>query len=392
MTTFVKITRVVFQKELREGLRDRRAFGSALLYGVFGPVVAAMALLALSRSGEVKGPLRVSVEGVDRAPSLVAFLVGEGVRLDPPPRDIPNAVRKGQVAVGLVITDRFARDFVEGRPASLRIVVDTASPASRSQGRRLQALLAQYAGRVASTRLLARGVSPAAVEPLRLSGVDVSTASSRAATALATLPMFLLLAAFVASMTLAIDATAGERERGSLEPLLLNPAPRHALAAGKCLAASTLAALGVLATLLVTLAVLASSALRDLELAFFFGPREASVLFALLLPIAFLAPAVQMAAALFAKSFKEAQSYLSLLLFVPMVPGFLIAFGGAPQNPSMRLLPLVGHQMLIAEVLRGESPRLPVAAVLTLGTLGLAALATMATGYLLSRERMVAGS
>ena len=163
-----------------------------------------------------------------------------------------------------------------------------------------------------------------------------------------------MVAAFVAGMNLAIDATAGERERASLRPLLLCPVPTRALALGKGLAAATFSGLGVLLTLAVTVVVLGAAPGAGARLSV--GLRDLPILLAILLPVAPLAGALQMLVATFCRSYKEAQTYLSLLLLLPMVPGFAVALYGVELTARASLVPILGQQMLLEAALEKLSP------------------------------------
>lgn len=386
----IRAVLAVFGKEVREALRDRRALASGLLYAVLGPLVTALALMAVGRATDPDANVAVTVSGSEHAPDLVAFLERERVTVERAPRTREVAVgERGGPRVWLTIPESYPLDFRAARPVTLQLTHDSARSGSRTALVRVRAVLLRFDQRTSALRLLARGVVPSAVRPLELDEVDVATAASRAAAALAMLPMFLLLAAFVGSLAPAIDATAGERERGSLEPLLAHPAPRLALAAGKGLASAVAAAVTVAATLGVTYAVLESPRIQELELAVGLTPRGAWELLAILLPLALLAPSLQMLVALFAKSFKEAQSYLSLLLFVPLVPGFLLAFGTVPESPVLGYVPLVGQQLLAMAVLRGEAVPVAQHALLSISTLGLAGAAVAATARLFSHEGLL---
>jgi sodium transport system permease protein len=227
--------------------------------------------------------------------------------------------------------------------------------------------------------------------PVRVAPVDLSSAASRAAFALASFPVFLLMAAFVGGMNVAIDTTAGERERGSLEPLLVHAVPRMDLVVGKWMAAVAFSLVAVLLTLLFSFLVLRWDGLQGLDIPVALSVHDALGLLMLLLPLALLAPALQMLIALFARSFKEAQTQLSLLMFLPMVPGLLLSFQSFEPQPWMHGVPILAEQVLMRDLLYGKVIP-PSALALTVGaTLVLAAVCLGATSRLLRHERIVLG-
>jgi sodium transport system permease protein len=250
-------------------------------------------------------------------------------------------------------------------------------------------LLSEYADRVADTRLLLRGVSPAIASPIRVIENDLSTPAGRAATVLATLPIFLLLSAFVGGMGVASDLTAGERERGSLETLLLHPIPRGTLVVGKWAAVSLISLATVTLTLWTSRIVLAHPRVQALDVPVGLSAVEAAEMWLVLAPLALLAASVQLLIALFSKTYKEAQTQLSMFIFLPMIPGFLFAFGSLEAMPWMSWLPMLGQHVVISDMLRGQPSPLPSVAGLTAVTLTAAALTLAVTARLLDRESIV---
>lgn len=383
-------TLAVFVKEALDALRDRRSLTSALIYSLFGPLVMGMALSAVAKRGS-EGTLELTVAGADRAPSLVRYLEQNGVEVRRPSADVRGAVRAGDLDLALVVPGDYAEDFRASRPARLELVHDGSRSDVRGPVRRVQSLVERYSGQVTAQRLTLRGISPQVAQPVRLAEVDVSTAASRAALALGMLPIFLLMAVFIGAMNVAIDTTAGERERGSLESLLVHAVPRSDLTVGKWMAASAFNLLGVALTVLVAVLVLRWDRLAELDVPLALGTGDALRILALLIPLALFAPALQMLIALFARSFKEAQTYLSLLMFVPTIPGFLFAFQRVDTEPWMHTVPVLAQQVLIGDLLRGKGIDPTMQAVAAVATLAAAAVCLFVTARLLRHERIVLG-
>jgi len=383
----------VIRKETFDALRDRRSLAAAFVYALFGPMVMGLALSTLARDN-ASGTVRLAVTGGEHAPSLVAWLGQSRAVVTPPPvggeAAVFAAVRHGRIDAALVIPTTYAEEFRAVRPAKVRLVYDASRGRSRTMARRARALVEAWGQQTAGSRLVARGVSPSVARPIDIGEIDLSTPASRAATVLGMLPIFLLMAAFISSMNTAIDTTAGERERGSLEPLLVHPVPPLALAAGKWAPAVLLSLAGTGLTLFTARLVLDADRLQDLDVAVGLGAGDAVGLFGLLVPLALLAPALQMLAALFARSYKEAQTYLSLLLFAPTLPGFFLALGTFEPPPWMGAVPLVGQHILAARILRGEGagPAWPLLAVVTVAG---AVIAVVACARWLRDERIVFG-
>jgi sodium transport system permease protein len=361
-------TLVVARKELREAVRDRRSLGSGLLYAVWGPMVMAIALFAMARDHAPDAPITLAMDGRTRAAALARYLSERSVTILPAEQMAEDEVRSRRVPVALIVHDSYPSDFAAARPAEVTLVYDGSRPTSRSQADRVRTLLAEYGREVGDDRLLLRGVSPLVTRATHLVERDLSTATARAARVLATLPFFLLVAAFVGGMGVAADIMAGERERGSLEALLVHPVQRVALVAGKWAATVVAGVATALLTLLVSKVVLEHPRVQTFDLPIGLSPADAARISGLLLPLTLMIAALQLLIALFARTYKEAQTHLSLLIFLPMLPGFLFAFGSIAAAPWMYLAPIVGQHVMISDIVRGDIPPLAEAVRLSVVT------------------------
>jgi sodium transport system permease protein len=383
---------VVTRKELTDASRDRRSLYVLLFSALFGPLLIAFMLNQIAGQEKAANEIKVPVVGRQYAPILINWLEQQpGVEIVAGPADPESAVRDRKAEFVLVIDKEFAEKFRESRPAPVQMISDATRQTIRSKVRRLRALLGRFSGETGSMRLIARGVSPSIASALKVDEVEVSNAQQRAATVFNIIPMFLILAAFTTSMQISTDSTAGERERGSLEPLLLNPVPRWELVAGKWLAAAAAAFCGMLVTLLVTAAVLSKLPLEDLGVRFHLGAGDLLLVIAAVAPIALVAPALQLYLACFAKSFKEAQSYMGFLVFLVTVPGVLTSFYPITNRPWLHPIPIIGQFAMSMDILGGKPPSqwALVLAALTCSLL-VAVFLALAT-RLLSAEKIIFG-
>jgi sodium transport system permease protein len=206
------------------------------------------------------------------------------------------------------------------------------------------------------------------------------------------LPYLLLLLAFIGGMQLAVDATAGERERQSLEPLLATPASREAIISGKILATAAFTMLSLLVTLVMYRAAFLLVPAEHLDASLAVAPDAFAKLLLVVLPIVLLGASVLTALAAFARSHREAQSYLPLLIFVPMLPTLYLMVAPVKTKAWMLAVPFLGQNQLILRILRGES----LAGwewALSLGAgLSLVALAWWLAARLYHREQLAASS
>jgi sodium transport system permease protein len=344
----------ILRKELKDHLRDRRSIFSGLLVPILGPVTfLAMFTLIASWVREDR-LLTIPVAGAQNAPSLIAFLQRHGAVVETAPADYEEQVRDGKLDLALSVPDDYGKEFEAGRSAPAQIVSDSSRNKSRPQVFRARRLLEMYARRMSALRMIARGVSPTLVAPLELTEVDLATPEKTAANVLGMMPLFLLMAVFVGGLHLAIDATAGERERGSLEPLLVNPVSRFSVVAGKWLAIAVTTVFAVLVSLIGFRLAIARVPLQDLGVKFQLGMPEMLGMLAVCVPLTLFAAALQMTLAFFARTFKEAQTYLSMLMLLPMIPATFISLQPIKSAQWEMLVPVLGQTLLMADVLRGE--------------------------------------
>ncbi len=345
----------VFRKEMLDSFRDRRSLMSLLLFPLMGPVLVSLLLTHAVDRVAGTDDIELPVVGKDHAPALVAFLEEKGIKVVAPPKHIESAVREREVDMVLVIDEDFAKHFREGRPATLQLVIDASRDDARATVNRVTELLQTHARTVGALRLLAHGVSPELSHPLRIDRVDLSTAQKRAAVFLNIIPMFVLLAAFVGGMYTATDATAGERERGSLEPLLITPATRRGLVIGKWLAAVVFASLSVMFTLACSLIALSRVPVHRLGMSLALNPADVAGVLLATIPLTLFVCGLQMLVACFARSFKEAQTYLSLMMLVPMLPAILLMVEPIKSASWMMAIPVLAQQVLLSDMIRGEA-------------------------------------
>ena len=384
-------TWIVLRKELLDGVRDRRALFSALIYPLIGPLLSGLLFGFVASEQRDAAQVWVVVAGQERAPELVEWLGYKGVEVVEAPADPHAAVREGEVPFVLRVPEDFTDDLADGRTAQLELIVDGSRSETRAAIAHLQKLLDYYGHGLASQRLILRGVDPQIMTPMVVTQVEVASEQELATRAFAFVPMFVLLATFIGGMQLAIDATAGERERGSLEPLLLNPVPRAALVVGKWLAAVVFALACVVLTLICCVFVLEHTPVRELGMSLDLRPLVLLGVLIAAAPMALMAAALQILVSSFARSFKEAQTYISLLVFVPMIPAVIGLTSGLERTPGTLLIPGFGQQIVVEGLLGGAGARgldylLPLVSALVV-----AGLCVAATAWMFRRESVIFG-
>src|SRR5215470_7438763 len=385
----------VFAKEFRENLRERRTLLSALILGpLLGPLLLGGGLsLRLERgAGEADRPLALAVAHAERAPNLLAFLREHEVTVTSADYDAAAAraaVRAGREQQVLKIDDAFAERLGTGAPAPLQLYADASDLSATGDSARLRALIQQYSLLLGRLRLAARGIDPLLVAPIAVQDIDVSTPATRSVLILGTLSYLILLTMLMGGMYLAIDATAGERERGSLEPLLTVPVPRQQLIYGKILATSAYMALSLSLTVAAFAIVLRFTGLERFGMSVNFAPGVALEVILLTLPLVPLGAALMTLVAAYTRSYREAQTYLAVVLLVPTVPLAFAGLVGLRPRLTLMAVPSLSQHFLITSLLRAEA--LPASWIaLSVGmALAIAALLIAAAGGLYRREALL---
>lgn len=348
----------ILRKELLDAFRDRRMVLVAFVVMPLAiPLVLAgtSALGARKQSQQLEGQLQLPVIGAQHAPNLVAWLEAHNAKVLPPPADADAAVRSQEHDVVLRVGDGYADDWRAGRPAHVEMIFDSSRPLDSGMTvSRARGLLDAYSGTVGTLRLIARGVHPSVGSPLQVAIRDVASPESRFDFSQQILPYLLLLLAFIGGMQLAIDATAGERERQSLEPLLATPVARETIISAKILATAVFTLLSLAVTLLAYRLAFALVPSGGIDASFEVGALGLAQLFLVILPIVLLGATVLTALAAFARSYREAQSYLPMLMFLPMIPTLVLMVAPVRTQLWMLAVPFLGQNQLILRVLRSE--------------------------------------
>lgn len=379
----------VMRKELRDISRDRRTLAIALLLGplLYPLIIIGTGSMAEKRAKtELDRTLVIPVDGAERAPNLVAFLATQGIQAKKAPKDLDAAIASQDEDVGLRIDPEFGKDWHAGKPAVVEIVADSTRRNAEIPMARVRAALEGYRDQMGALRLLARGIDPSVTRAVNVGNRDVASEQAKKGQVLSfMLPYLLIIGSFLGGAYLILDATAGERERQSLEPLLATPARRGAIVTGKILAACSLGLLSMLLTLLSfkTSAQLATTA-RMLDVSF---PAIAKMLFTLL-PMLLIGTSLLTFLAASAKSMKEAQSHMTWLMLLPMLPSIMLIVNPIKTQLWQFAVPFLAQNQLLLKIVRGEGIDARIWAVYLGCSFGLALLLWFAAVRRYHQERL----
>ena len=386
----------VCRKEIVETLRERRTLLSLLLGPLFGPILFAVLInMTVSRNlTSLDEALEVPVLGAEHAPNLLAQLRARSIEplVAHDVADVEDAARRvatGEFDVVLVVDEAFAEDFGTDRTARVALVFDRSKTRAASRVGRLRGAIDGYAQQIGLLRLVANGTDPGLLRPLVVDELDVSTPASRSALMLGVLTYFLLFATLTGGLHLAIDTTAGERERKSLEPLLTLPVTRASLLVGKMTATVCYMLASLALTLIAFTIALRQLPLEQIGMSSNFGVATAALAFALLCPFAPLGAALMTTVASFTKTYREAQTYLTFVLLVPTLPLAFATMLNIEPEPKLMWIPSLSQHLLITTLIKDQPLNPTFVAISVLSTLALGALLGWLAVRLYRREAIL---
>jgi sodium transport system permease protein len=349
---------IVLRKECLDNLRDRRTMISSFSIAALGPLlfVVLMSFVLNNALGESEEPLALTVTGSEHAPALMDYLRRQNTDLtETTIEDAEQAVRDGDESMVLRIPADYAERFSAGQAIALDLVYDSSNFGSSNRTfSTARGLLNQYTSTLGSLRLAMRGIDPAVVRPINVQQVDVSSPAERALMLMSTLPYLLILAVFMGGFYLAIDTTAGERENKSLESLLIQPISRPALVLGKMGATGVFGMLVLILFLTVFALSVPLIPFHKVGMRLDFGLVQAIKVFLVCLPLIVLAAGLLTLVASYAKSYKEAQTYLSLLILIPTMPVIITQFLDLDVTWWLMMIPSQSQATLVSLIIARE--------------------------------------
>ena len=382
----------VARKEIVDTLRDRRTIVVTLVSAALaGPIFLLLLFNMFAQQADRARELTLAVRGVEHAGALIAFLERQQVKIAPAPDDFEAKIRGGDLDVVMIVEPKFDEDVKKGRAATVRLVYDRSRDRARASIDQAETLLRAYNRQWGQTRLLLRGVAPEVGNPLNVETVNLATPQQSGALVLFMVAYYGLFAAVVGGMAVALDTTAGERERASLEPLLMTPATPLELVGGKWLATMLFNAFVVFVTLAAFWATLTFAPLPPVGVPFLFGMTELGRFVVVLLPVIALVPAILLWVGTRGRTYKEAQANVSVLMLVVGIIPFFQLFLQRREPDWIALVPISGQYSLLNRALRGEAVPTHDLALSWIVPLALIGLALYAVARLWSRESILAG-
>ena len=346
----------VLRKELKDVFRDRRTMINIL---VFSPLLYPLLLIGAGKlaSGraetQLQQPISLPVVNVQAAPNLMNFLKAAGINAVEAPKDVETQVRDQRIDMALVVHDDYAENFRKGQPATVEIMTDSTRRNADTLRERLSNALDGYNKQVGSMRLVVRGIDPILAKPVNVGTRDLAPAAAKRNGFLAfMLPYLLMMVSFLGGAPLLFEATAGEREHQSLEPLLTTATHRGAIVSGKIAAASVI---GMISIVLMLLGFKLGAAVGGEAGKMMDVPvMVIGALLVILAPLVVLGSTFLTWIAARSKTIKEAQSFMIILMMLPMLPAFILMINPIKEKLWQFAVPFLSQNQLIMKLLREE--------------------------------------
>ena len=381
----------VFRKEVVDNFRDRRSLLTAVaMVAMFPLLMASLIGFQIDRSFDTETELiPLPVIGAEHAPNLMRYLESRHIDIVAGPADAEAAVETGDLDVVLRVPENFGEQLAEMIPAKVELYLDQANTAGDADVGRVRDALFGYNQTLASIRVSARGINPNLLRPLNIDTIDVSTPSGRAAILLGMMSYFLLFSLLMGGMYLAIDATAGERERGSLEPLLSLPVTRTHLILGKIAACGVFMAFSLLLSLLSWFVALRFMPLTQIGMTPNFNLPVVLAAFLLLCPMLLIGASLMTLIASFTKTYKEAQTWLSFAILAPTMPILIVSFLNLRPRLEFMFVPSLSQHLILVDMIGNEPINGLHAAISVASTLALGVLLAWACVRVYHRETLL---
>ncbi len=382
---------VILKKELLDALRDGKSMATAFFIPVVFALVSYGSTLFVASVQKGTESIELPVHNAALAAPLIDYLQEQGVTIVPAPASPEEAVRNREATMVLIIPDEFPDDFRAQKAATINLLSDHSRTQSRSQVGKVRGLIEQWSMGTGALRLITRNISPGIARPVQVNSVNVSSDQRLASKVLAGLPMFILMIAFASGIGLIADMASGERERRSLEPLLINPVSHHTIFFGKWTAALCVTAVVSAIGIALQFVSIHLSPMAELGIRIDMGIDKFIIIFLVLVPVMALAVALQLFVAFFARSFKDAQSYNSLIIMLPMAPGLYLTFNAGSAELWQMFVPVLGPTAIFVDVISGDGVNLLYVMIASLVSLAAAGLCAAGGIHLLKREKTIFG-
>jgi len=359
----------IVKKEMTDTLRDRRTLIFMLLVPIAAIPLLMMGLssLMVSQINKVKGETsEIVIQGSQFLPEDLQTVFSEASGLaikaedEFEGKDLMEELKEGSFEALVVVPEGFGSNVQRETPAGIDIFYDEAEMKSEFAERKIKDILTDYKDRVVQKRMEGYGLSGELLNPFAITSQNVAPLQKMAGKEFGTiLPYLIIIMCFMGAMYPAIDLAAGEKERGTLETLLVSPATRGEFVFGKyivILITGIVAAFLSLGSLVFSLNYMVEDLFKGMSkmLAIEFDLSTIALVFLVVLPLAGIFAGVLLSVSIFARSFKEAQSYVTALNMLIILPAIVSFLPGVEIDYRMAIIPVVNASLIIKDAISGS--------------------------------------
>lgn len=338
-------------KEYREAFRDKRALMVALMFAFMAPIMIMIGTNIMIEKSVDQPPVYIKFTGAEFAPKLIQHLADENLLAF---TDTPSESKAiwDERNIQIIIPEEYAADMAQGKPIKIYLKADFNDKATQTPVRRINNAVRDFSLSIGYKRLQLRGVDVRLLNAVQLVEQDTAKPDATFIMISMMLGLYVMMAAFMSGLSVAIDSSAGERERNVLEMLLCQPVSTLKIVLAKLLSASTISFIGMFMVLILTSISVNFIDLSKIGATFSLSLSTTLTLILLLLPICFLASAIQLFVAFQTKSFKEAQSTVGMIIGIPaFVPFVLFFMDDRPQ--WLDWVPIAGQSLIMEDIFKG---------------------------------------
>lgn len=346
--------KAIVGKELTDALRDGKSLATALLLPIAFAIMSYLSIHFIADTQSKAKGFAITSDNVKKITPIIQWLSENNIRIINKQEDRSSH----KPFIEMQVHDEFDSQFRDQKPAIIELHYDQSNTQAQAQAQTLSRLLMQWSSQNSALRLLARNISPDIAQSLQVKHINTTEQARRETKLIASLPIVIMLMAFVGGVGMAAEMAAGERERQSLESLLINPVPRWIIVVGKWLAAVIISLIIAAFGVGLQFIAISQAPLAELDLRIELGLDKYAMMMVILLPVIGLACALQLFVSFLARSFKDSQSYNSLILMLPMAPGIYLILNTQLANLPLMLVPVLGPQILISDLISNQFPQL----------------------------------
>ncbi len=381
---------IIYRKEMKDMVRDKRALFAIGSYVLGVPLLMAFIFYLMADDRTESAKTVAAIAGASEAPGLVAFLQKRGLEVQQLAflKDRPDTLPENADAL-IVLPEDYAKKLALGVIVPVELYVDETSRTQAERGSEIAEALGLYSQQLAGIRLVARGVPTSLMMPFAVDTFDLAPASFFNKMLGNSMMLVFMLAPFVMGMSVALDALAGERERQSLQSLMAQPVSSRTLVAGKWAMVSTFAAIGTLFVILLDLTLLQFVPAEFLPFKLALTPLGIMVAVVEVTVLSMFVASLLLVVSIHAKSFKEGQTYMSMMMMVPVVVGYAKLYGESKLPEVVQYFPFFADLESLARIFFDGTPSFAVTTAAIGSSLCGTAMCLWLTSRRLSSEQML---